>query len=398
MKRRGTVLIIVLVLIALAGATLARLLEENALELTLAAREADRIQLRTEAWSEIELALGVLAEVRNLDRGRLHSPEQGWGDPRAYLKLPARSGLQINYLWEIENGKLPLPDLGAGELKKLFQALGQETAAADNLADALLGWMRPGHRPEDDRADDLAYDLAPIPYRAPRRSLRNFDELKAIGVVREAFFDELGLPTPLYHGFKRCVSLYRFPSTQTNFVEPEVLQALDFSPEGIVRARQFRSGTVSRPTGTAPYFRSRAEALAQLGGGNAARVTSLIQLLRLTVTLREGRAVCSASVLIAVDPAARFPEAAADPTAEPPSSVATPSRSAPSTGSTPSAGLRYPFPLLEWSEMGSAPALAEKSLALAFNVTSGAPLPEIPPLEQPLNEIDVNVAPVLGTR
>ena len=138
MKRRGTVLIIVLVLIALAGATLARLLEENALELTLAAREADRVQLRAEAWSEVELALGVLAEVRNLDRGRLHSPEQGWGDPRAYLKLPARSGLQINYLWEIENGKLPLPDLGAGELKKLFQALGQETAAADNLADALF--------------------------------------------------------------------------------------------------------------------------------------------------------------------------------------------------------------------------------------------------------------------
>lgn len=398
MRRRGTVLVLVLVLIALAGATLARLLEENALELTLAAREADRVQLRAETWSEIELALGVLAEVRNLDRGRLHSPEQGWGDPRAYIKLPARSGLQINYLWEIENGKLPLPDLGAGELKKLFRALGQDTAAADNLADALLGWMRPGYRPEDERADDLAYDLAPIPYRAPRRSLRSFEELKAIGVVREAFFDESGLPTPLHEGFKRCVSLYRFSSTQTNFVEPEVLQALDFTPEGIEQARKFRSGAISRPTGTAPYFRSRAEALAQLGGGNAARVTSLIQLLRLTVTLREGRAACTVSVLIAVDPAARFPEAAADPTAEPANPSASTNRPAATTGSTTPAGLRYPFPLLEWSEMGSAPALAEKSSALAFNVTSGAALPEIPPLEQPLNEIDLNAAPSLGTR
>lgn len=400
MRRRGTVLIVVLVLIALAGATLARLLEENALELTLAAREADRVRLRAEAWSELELALAVLAEVRNVDRGRLHSPEQGWGDPRAYLGTPPRDGLEVAYLWEVENGKLPLPDLGAGELGKLLQALGEERGAAEALADALLGWMRPGHRPEDDRADDLSYDLAPVPYRAPRRSLRSFEELRAVGVAREAFFDEQGRPTPLLEGFRRCVSLYRFPATSANFAEPEALQTLDFEPEGIAKARVFRAGESSRPSGTAPYFRTTEEAMATLGGGNRQRLTSLIQLLRLTVTVREGRAACSVSVLVAVDPSARFPEAAADPTqeaqAQKPATGA--AAAGASGGSTSAASLRYPFPLLEWSESGTPPAPSEDASAHRLRVLSGRPLPGIPALDRPLRELDASPAPTTGTR
>lgn len=397
MRRRGTVLIVVLVLVALAGATLARLLEENALELTLAAREADRVRLRAEAWSEVELALAVLAEVRNVDRGRLHAPEQGWGDPRAYLERPPRDGLEVSYLWEVENGKLPLPDLGAGELGKLLQALGRERVEAEALADALLGWMRPGHRPEDDRADDLSYDLAPVPYRAPRRSLRSFEELRAVGVAREAFFDEAGRATPLLEDFRRCVSLYRFTATSANFAEPEALQALDFEPEGIAKARAFRAGETSRPAGTAPYFRTTEEAMALLGGGNRRRLTTLIQLLRLTVTVREGRASCTVSVLIAVDPSSRFPEAAADPTeeAQEPAPAAT---GANSGGSTTRASLRYPFPLLEWSEAGTPPERSTNPSAHRVRVLSGRPIPALPDLDQPLRELDASSAPVTGTR
>lgn len=397
MRRRGTVLIVVLVLVALAGATLARLLEENALELTLAAREADRVRLRAEAWSEVELALAVLAEVRNVDRGRLHAPEQGWGDPRAYLERPPRAGLEVSYLWEVENGKLPLPDLGAGELGKLLQALGRERGEAEALADALLGWMRPGHRPEDDRADDLSYDLAPVPYRAPRRSLRSFEELRAVGVAREAFFDEAGRATPLLEDFRRCVSLYRFTATSANFAEAEALQAIDFEPEGIAKGRAFRAGETSRPAGTAPYFRTTEEAMALLGGGNRRRITSLIQLLRLTVTVREGRASCTVSVLVAVDPSARFPEAAADPTEEA-QEAAPAAANAGSGGSTTGASLRYPFPLLEWSETGTPPERSERPSAHRVRVLSGRPIPALPDLDQPLRELDASPSPVTGTR
>lgn len=397
MRRRGTVLIVVLVLVALAGATLARLLEENALELTLAAREADRSRLRAEAWGEMEVALAALAEIRNVDRGRLHAVEQGWGDPRAHLGLPPRAGLRVTYVWEIENGKLPLPDLAEANLTLLFQALGQNPAEAAALADALMAWMRPGHEPEDDRAADDTYDQAPIPYRAPRRSLRSFEELRSIGIVREAFFDAAGRPTRLMEDFRRVVSLHRFPATTANYAEPEALQVLGFSAEGIAKARAYRAEASERPRDAAPYFRSREECLSVLGGGNGQRLTSLIQLLRLTVVVQDGRSACSVGVLLAIDPAARFPEAAADPTEE----VADKDASAPGEGAKPGstgrASLSYPFPILEWTETGTAQALSQGPSPRRVLVTSGETPSPIPPLETPLLDLERPTQPPART-
>ena len=45
-KRRGSVLIVILVLITLASLLLARFMEDNSLELAMATREADRRRLR----------------------------------------------------------------------------------------------------------------------------------------------------------------------------------------------------------------------------------------------------------------------------------------------------------------------------------------------------------------
>ena len=63
-KRRGSVIIVVLVLITLASLLLGRFMEDNALELSVATREADRRRLRADAQSELELALAVIAEIR----------------------------------------------------------------------------------------------------------------------------------------------------------------------------------------------------------------------------------------------------------------------------------------------------------------------------------------------
>lgn len=392
MRRRGTVLIVVLVLVALAGATLARLLEENALELTLAAREADRSRLRAEAWGELELALAVLAEVRNVDRGRLHAPEQGWGDPRAHLGTAPRDGLRVTYVWEVENGKLPLPDLAEADLALLFRALGRPGPEADTLADALMGWTRPGHEPDDDRAADDAYDQAMIPYRAPRRSLRSFEELRAVGVAREAFFDSSGRPTALLEDFRRVVSLHRFPATSANHAEPEALQVLGFSAEGIAKARAYRAEASVRPRDAAPYFRSREEALSVLGGGNGQRVTSLIQLLRLTVVVQDGRSACSVGVLLAIDPSSRFPEAAADPTADE-AQEGDKGAEVSRPGSTGRPALSYPFPILEWTETGTADALSQGPSPRRMVVRSGEPLPTPAPMENPLIDLDEPTTP-----
>lgn len=399
MRRRGSVILAVLIMVALAGGLLAVLMEESSLELVLGAHEADRSRLRAEAWSELELALAVVNEVRTIDRGRLHAPEQGWGDPRTYLGQPARPGLEVSYEFTVENGKLPLPALSERELTDLLRALGRDDAEAANLADAMLGWMKPGREAEDDRADDQAYDQAVIPYRAPGRSLRSFEELRAIGVAREAFFDELGRPTPLLEGFRRCVSLHEFPAVSVNFAEPEALQAVGFSSLGIGRARAHRADPSSRASGMAPYFRSREECLAALGGGNAARATSLISLLRVRVTVREGQASCTVGVLVSLDNAVRFP--AAVPEADAEATQATAAATAAATRNPRPAQARSaplsPFPVLEWEETGAPPRVSEIAPATLVRVKSGEGIPPYPALEKPPVDLPPSLTPARPT-
>ncbi len=390
MRRRGSAILAVLIMVALAGGLLAVLMEASSLELALGAQEADRTRLRAEAWSELELALAVIGEVRAVDRDRLHAPEQGWGDPRAYLGEPARPGLEVSYEFTVENGKLPLPALSERELTDLLRALGQDDAAAANLADALLGWMKPGREAEDDRADDQAYDQAVIPYRSPGRSLRSFEELRAIGVAREAFFDELGRPTALLEGFQRCVSLHDFPAVSVNFAEPEALQAVGFSSQGIARARAHRADPSTRASGMAPYFRSREECLAALGGGNAARATSLVYLLRVRVTVREGQGSCTVGALVALDNAVRFP--AAVPEADVEAAPAAARADAPSRAAALS-----PFPILEWEETGARPRVSEIAPATVVRVKSGEGIPPYPALESPPADLTPSLTPARPT-
>mgnify|MGYP003349477876 CR=1 FL=1 len=62
--------------------------------------------------------------------------------------------------------------------------------------------------------------------RPARRPLRSFEELRAIGVANEYFFDEQGRPTPLYDAFTSMVSLYAFGDTNINTAEDGLLLAL----------------------------------------------------------------------------------------------------------------------------------------------------------------------------
>ena len=82
-KRRGSVIVVVLVLITLASLLLGRFMEDNSLELAMATREADRRRLRADAQSELELALAGIAEIRSIDLNKIHAPSQGFDDRHA---------------------------------------------------------------------------------------------------------------------------------------------------------------------------------------------------------------------------------------------------------------------------------------------------------------------------
>ena len=119
-RRRGSVIVVVLVLITLASLLLARFMEDNSLELAMATREVDRSRLRMDAMSELELALAVIAEIRSIDLNKVHDPAQGYDDPHKYAGIPVREGLEVNFEYEDESGKLPLATLDKNTLIQLL--------------------------------------------------------------------------------------------------------------------------------------------------------------------------------------------------------------------------------------------------------------------------------------
>lgn len=388
MKRRGSIVVVVLVLVALGSMLMLRLIEDNSLELALAARDADRNRLRNEAWSEMELTLAAMAEINRVDSNRLHVPTQGWGDPRAYAGIGVRPGLTITYHFEEESAKLPLASMSQLELTNLLEALGLSLRDAQSVSDAIFAWTKPNYEPQDALASELAYERAALAYRPPGRPLRSFDELRSVGVAHAFFFDESGQPTRLLEDFRRCVSLYSFDSTNVNTCDPLVFKAKGYDDRTIEQIIAYRTDASRRPSGSAPYFSSMTAFKTVTGNPALANgLGTLCRLVRVSVRLQEGRARHEVSTLVATNGTAAFPEAMANPdeagtsnvTGQPVGANALPSRTPTATANKASAttsgrqtagtqrlttgratlgsetgvasgGIRYPFQILAWSE------------------------------------------------
>ncbi|MEN9653637.1 MAG: hypothetical protein RL303_1357, partial [Verrucomicrobiota bacterium] len=254
-RRRGSVIIVVLVLITLASLLLARFMEDNSLELAMATREADRRRLRADAQSELELALAVIAEIRSIDLNKIHAPAQGFDDPHAYAGFPPRDGLKVAFEYEDESGKLPLSVLSKNDLVRLLYTLGLEQRDGERVADAIVAWQSKSYESLEEEAADAAYQRAALSYRPARRPIRNFEEFRAMGVAKDFFFDAQGRATPLFRAFQGCVSLYVFPQANLNTANDAVLlsQGLDEAQLALIRERQTEIGR--RIVGTPPYFR-----------------------------------------------------------------------------------------------------------------------------------------------
>ncbi len=317
-KRRGSVIIVVLVLITLASLLLARFMEDNSLELAIATREADRRRLRADAQSELELALAVIAEIRAIDLNKIHAPSQGYDDPHAYAGFPARDGLEVKFEYEDESGKLPLSVLTKNDLIQVLYSLGMEQRDAERTADAIVAWQSKSYESIEEEATDAAYQRSTLSFRPARRPIRSFEEFRSIGVAKEHFFDELGRATPLFLAFKDCVSLYTFPQTNLNTASDAVLlsQGLDERQLGLIRDRQSEIGR--RIVGTPPYFRVTTEVQQLVGGGlNMTKFDDEVILMWVRVTVKEGLSKCRVSALVAIREDVAYPSAVANPDTNP---------------------------------------------------------------------------------
>ena len=316
-RRRGSVIIVVLVLITLASLLLARFMEDNSLELSMATHEADRRRLRADAQSELELALAVIAEIRSIDLNKIHAPSQGFDDPHAYAGFPPRDGLQVQFEYEDESAKLPLSVLTKNDLIQLLYSLGMEQRDAERVSDAIVAWQSKSYESLEEEASDAAYQRATLSFRPARRPIRSFEEFRSIGVAKELFFDERGRATPIFQAFKACVSLYTFPQANINTASDAVLlsQGLDENQLALIRERQAEIGR--RIVGTPPYFRVTSEVRQLIGGANLEKFDDEIILMWVRVTVKEGLSQCRVSALVAIRDDVAYPSAAANPDTNP---------------------------------------------------------------------------------
>ena len=352
-RRRGSVIIVVLVLITLASLLLARFMEDNSLELSMATHEADRRRLRADAQSELELALAVIAEIRSIDLNKIHAPSQGFDDPHAYAGFPPRDGLQVQFDYEDESAKLPLSVLTKNDLIQLLYSLGMEQRDAERVSDAIVAWQSKSYESLEEEASDAAYQRATLSFRPARRPIRSFEEFRSIGVAKELFFDERGRATPIFQAFKACVSLYTFPQANINTASDAVLlsQGLDETQLALIRERQNEIGR--RIVGTPPYFRVADEVRRLIGGGAPLqKFDDEIILMWVRVTVKEGLSKCRVSALVAIREDVAYPSAAANPDTNPDiglngrSPTATTPRTTGTSTAAPRSTTRTPTPYL----------------------------------------------------
>jgi len=180
---------------------------------------------------------------------------------------------------------------------------------------------------------------APIPpHHPPQRALRSFDELAAIAVARDFFYDKAGHPTELRALFAQSVSLYDYPAANLNAAQPLALALAGFGETQRRRLTDYLGG-VTRPRGAPPFFRSAAEIAALLGPGTAAPgLGTEVRCLRIRVKVREGAAVYGLTAVVSPPGGAAI---AADPAAD---------AQRKETTAAPVRNLSYPFTILDLQE------------------------------------------------
>ncbi|MDA7757088.1 general secretion pathway protein GspK [Opitutales bacterium] len=233
-RKRGSILVFVLALIVLLSVLSLRLMKETAQELRHVSQFHKRDDLRTYAYSALDLTVGVLNEFRMI-LGKLDDRGLGWGDPLEYAGISpsdiAATGeeesLNSPITWSVrlldESGKIPFHEIKEKDLVSLFAFMkaGGDSIVNDDdgepLVDALADWQDKDDEERDEGAEDDYYEDLDPPYWTPGRKLENFDEFRMIkGFAYDPddsensgiFFDEIGNETGDLVNFKDSFSFF----------------------------------------------------------------------------------------------------------------------------------------------------------------------------------------------
>lgn len=225
--RRGAILVATLGLIILMTFLVIEFLTLSTAEVKRLSLRADQDELRTYAYSSLDITRAVLAELNEVEK-KLRSPAQGWGNPLAYAEgISFPEDIKSTIIVEDETGKVPLnintdPKL----LNAFFEKLGLDSSQANTLTDSLLDWIDPDDNARLNGAESSYYDRKTPSYKPTGQPITDFSELLYIQGFDEYFFDEDGKTDERFEALKENATLVGEGPINVNTAPPLVLELL----------------------------------------------------------------------------------------------------------------------------------------------------------------------------
>lgn len=223
--KRGSILLLVLVLIVVVSFVLTLFIEKAEVEIKGEGYYVKRSELRKDAWSMMEVAVAVLADVKAIDSS-LYAPSQGWGDPLEYAQIVPRDGLEVEFAFVDESGKVNINTLERDSLILLFDELGFDLDISSRLSDVLQDWIDADDATRIDGAESKEYSTLELDAHPANQPLKSLDELRYLFVFKDLFFDENGIPLPVFTQLEQAVTTFEVSSLNVNAASSLALRAI----------------------------------------------------------------------------------------------------------------------------------------------------------------------------
>ena len=150
-------------------------------------------EVRSYAFSMLEVALATIHEIALIDEGKLYAPEQGWSDPLDYCDIQPPDGWEVSINITDESGKFPLNSVQS-QTEVLIQILEEELefdyGVTRELVSTLVDWIDEDDTRQLNGAESEDYLQEDPPYRATNAPLQSLRELQFLKIWEDEFFDE----------------------------------------------------------------------------------------------------------------------------------------------------------------------------------------------------------------
>ncbi|MDB4331386.1 general secretion pathway protein GspK [bacterium] len=312
-KQTGSILIFVLVLIVLLSVIATRLMQETIQEMRYVSQQHFRDNLRTHAYSVLDLSIGVLNEFRMIERN-LHAPSQGWGDPLGYADIePLESNVKWNVRIIDESGKVPFSSAREKDMVYLFATMVSDDSLVDEddgqpFYDALMDWQDADDNDRDEGAEDDYYeDLSP-PYFTPGQKIENFEEFRMIkGFAYDfddpensgIFYGEDGRENQNFKNFRNSFSFFHDGSININGAPEFLLRFLCGENEGLYE--DLKAGPSSYSKESSFFTSMNDPVLSRVSKKSGIRLGTNASMFRLVITVSKGKANFKLHAVVGVD-------------------------------------------------------------------------------------------------